>query len=89
MIEINENEIEETLLPLVLEIIKATKAVLEKTPPELAADIIDKGIVLTGGGALLNGLSKIFEDEVLNNFENNLLLLLNSSEDFNNKRIVA
>jgi len=33
--------------------------------------------------------SKIFEDEVLNNFENNLLLLLNSSEDFNNKRIVA
>jgi len=64
MIEINENEIEETLLPLVLEIIKATKAVLEKTPPELAADIIDKGIVLTGGGALLNGLSKIFEDEL-------------------------
>lgn len=39
-------------------ILGATKEVLEKTPPELAADIMDKGIVLTGGGALLHGLDK-------------------------------
>ena len=64
MIEINEKEVEDTLKPLVNEIIKATKIVLEKTPPELSADIIDKGIVITGGGALLKGLAKVFEEEL-------------------------
>ena len=38
-------------------------AVLEKTPPELAADIADRGIVLTGGGALLNGMEKLLEEK--------------------------
>ncbi len=39
---------------------KATKRVLEKTQPELSADIIDKGVILTGGGSLLNGLIDLF-----------------------------
>lgn len=42
------------------EIIAAIKEVLQKTPPELAADIMDKGIVMTGGGSLLRGLDKLF-----------------------------
>jgi rod shape-determining protein MreB len=42
------------------EIISALKAVLQKTPPELASDIMDKGIVMTGGGSLLRGLDKMF-----------------------------
>jgi rod shape-determining protein MreB len=43
-------------------ILSATKEVLEKTPPELASDIMDKGIVLTGGGALLHGLNKYLSE---------------------------
>lgn len=64
MIEISEKEIEESLRPLVQEIIKVAKNVLEKTPPELSADIIDKGIVITGGGSLIKGLSKLLEEEL-------------------------
>ena len=44
--------------------IASAKAVLEKTPPELAADIIDKGVILTGGGALLNGLDALMSEEL-------------------------
>ncbi len=44
-------------------IVDAVKLTLENTPPELAADIIDRGIVLTGGGALLRGLDKLLSDE--------------------------
>ena len=47
-----------------MEIIKKTKEVLEKTPPELSADIVDKGIVLTGGGSLIKGLPELFEKEL-------------------------
>lgn len=64
MLEINEKEVEESLKPLATEIIKVVKSVLEKTPPELSADIIDKGIVLTGGGALLKGFPELFEEEL-------------------------
>lgn len=39
----------------------AVHSVLERTPPELAADVVDRGIVLTGGGALLNGLEELIE----------------------------
>ena len=41
---------------------EAVHSVLEKTPPELAADVADRGIVLTGGGALLRGLEELLED---------------------------
>jgi rod shape-determining protein MreB len=45
-------------------IVAAAKAVLERTPPELSADIIDRGVVLTGGGALLHGLDQLLVDEL-------------------------
>ncbi len=44
-------------------IIEAVKIALEQTPPELAADIVDRGIVLTGGGALLKNLDKLLREE--------------------------
>jgi hypothetical protein len=47
----------------VSQIIEAVKVALEATPPELAADIVDKGIVLTGGGALLTNLDQLLRDE--------------------------
>ncbi len=63
-IELNSKEIEEALRESVYVIVHAAKSVLEQTPPELAADIIDKGIVLTGGGALLDGLSELLSHEL-------------------------
>ena len=63
-ISISSKEIEEALKESVYVIIHAAKTVLEKTPPELSADIIDKGIVLTGGGALLKGFDKLLSREL-------------------------
>lgn len=57
-------EVEEALRESMFKIINQTKTVLEETPPELAADIIDKGIVLTGGGAMVNGLDKLLSHEL-------------------------
>ena len=48
----------------IAEVVQAAKSVLEKTPPELAADIIDRGIILTGGGALLHGIDTLLSDEL-------------------------
>ena len=62
-IEISSEEIREALADPVNQILDAVRATLEKTPPELAADIIDKGIMLTGGGALLRGLDKLIAGE--------------------------
>ena len=55
-IEIYPEEIREALADPLASVIDAIEGTLEKTPPELSADIIDNGIVLTGGGALLRGL---------------------------------
>ena len=63
-IQITSSEIKEALLDSVYQIVRTVKNVLEQTPPELSADIIEKGIVLTGGGALLNGLDKLLEKEL-------------------------
>ncbi|MGG7176913.1 rod shape-determining protein MreB [Clostridium paraputrificum] len=62
-IPISTEDIREAILEPVLSIVESVKAVLEKTPPELAADIIEKGIFMTGGGALLYGLDKLIEFE--------------------------
>lgn len=62
-IEITAEEISKALHDTVYAIIDAVKNTLEKTPPELAADIMDRGIVLTGGGALLRNLDKVISDE--------------------------
>ena len=61
---LTSDEIEEALRRSVYEIIKTTKTVLEQTPPELSADIIEKGIVITGGGALIDGFDKLLEQEL-------------------------
>ncbi len=62
-ISITAKEIAVSLNDTVQAIIQAVKSTLEKTPPELAADIMDRGIVLSGGGALLRNLDKIISDE--------------------------
>ena len=62
-ITIADEEIREALDEPVATIIEAVRVVLEQTPPELAADIVDRGIVLTGGGALLNGLDRRLREE--------------------------
>jgi rod shape-determining protein MreB and related proteins len=62
-IEISSDEIRESLEESVRAIISAIKTVLENTPPELAADIVDKGIVLAGGGALLQNLDILIREE--------------------------
>ncbi|WP_077214125.1 rod shape-determining protein [Bacillus dakarensis] len=62
-IEISAEEIAKALWDTVYSIVDAVKATLEKTPPELAADIMDRGIVLTGGGALLRNLDKVISEE--------------------------
>ncbi|MCI6899221.1 MAG: rod shape-determining protein [Tenericutes bacterium] len=64
IIEITQDEITEALKESTAKIIKETIAVLEQADPELSADIVEKGIVLTGGGALLKGLINLFEQEL-------------------------
>ncbi|MDI6600997.1 MAG: rod shape-determining protein [Thermoanaerobacteraceae bacterium] len=61
-ITIDSSETLEALKEPVSQIVEAVHNVLEKTPPELAADISTKGIIMTGGGSLLNGLDKLMED---------------------------
>ena len=62
-VDITSEEIREALADPVSQIVDSVKSTLEKTPPELAADIIDHGIMLTGGGALLRGLDKLISTE--------------------------
>lgn len=57
--EIDSNEVREALQEPIGQIIEEVKKTLEQTPPELASDIVERGIVLTGGGALLKGLPKL------------------------------
>ena len=60
-VTVTSEEMREALREPVRAIAECTHSVLEKTPPELAADIMEKGIVMTGGGSLLNGLDKLIE----------------------------
>ncbi len=63
MVTINSSEMLEALAEPALAIIEAVHSVLEKTPPELAADISDRGIYMTGGGCLVDGLDKLLQEE--------------------------
>lgn len=63
IIEVNSIEIRDALNEPIESIITAIRVALEKTPPELAADIIDRGIMLTGGGALIKGLDQRIKEE--------------------------
>jgi len=62
-IVVTSDETLEALLETSMQIVDAVHSVLERTPPELAADIYDRGIVLTGGGALLSGLDLLIEEK--------------------------
>lgn len=61
-VKVTSEEIREALSEPVGAIVEAVKSVLEKTPPELSSDIIDRGVILTGGGALLRGLEKLLTE---------------------------
>jgi rod shape-determining protein MreB len=62
-VEVNSDEIREALTEPLSIIIETVRVALERTPPELAADIVDKGIVLTGGGGLLKNLDVVLREE--------------------------
>ena len=62
-VTVTSEETEEALRDATAQIVDAVHSVLEKTPPELAADIADRGIVLTGGGSLLQGLEELIESK--------------------------
>lgn len=61
-ITITSEEVRMALNDTTMQIVEAVHGVLEKTPPELAADVADRGIILTGGGALLSGLEELIEE---------------------------
>ncbi|KOS66586.1 rod shape-determining protein MreB [Lysinibacillus contaminans] len=63
-ISIHSDEIERALHESVALIVQSAKNVLEKTPPELSADIIDRGVIITGGGALLHGIDQLLIEEL-------------------------
>ncbi|MEJ2722790.1 MAG: rod shape-determining protein [bacterium] len=62
-LKLNSEEIREALSEPISQIVEALKQALEETPPELAADIVDRGIVMTGGGSLLRGLDTLFKEQ--------------------------
>jgi len=62
-ITITAEEVQKSIAEQVESIVQAVRIALEQTPPELAADIVDRGIVLTGGGALLRGLDQLLREE--------------------------
>ena len=63
VIRVNSEEVRDALKDALSQIVEAVQSVLERTPPELASDVVDRGIVLTGGGALLNGLEELIESK--------------------------
>ena len=63
-ITITSDEIKEALKININKLIEATKQVLEETPPELSADIMENGIMLTGGGSLIHGIDKLFSEKL-------------------------
>jgi rod shape-determining protein MreB len=63
-VTIHSEEVREALADSIASIVSAAKSVLERTPPELSADIIDRGVILTGGGALLHGLDQLMAEEL-------------------------
>ncbi len=62
-VRMTSSEIREAMAEPVQQIVEAVKQTLERTPPELAADIVDRGIILVGGGALLRGMDRLLAEE--------------------------
>jgi rod shape-determining protein MreB len=63
MVVVSSEEIREALSEPIQAIIEAVRMTLERTPPELSSDLIDRGIILAGGGALLRGIDKLLSEE--------------------------
>ena len=63
-VEVNDAEIREALEEPINSIVNALRTLLENTPPELAGDIVDRGVVLTGGGSMLQGLAMRFQEAI-------------------------
>ncbi|MEE9556623.1 MAG: rod shape-determining protein, partial [Candidatus Adiutricales bacterium] len=63
IVVIDSEEVRKSITEQIETIVEAVRIALEQTPPELAADIVDKGIVLTGGGALLSNLDVLLREE--------------------------
>ena len=63
-VELNDYDVYKAVIDLIMELLEAVRALFEITPPELAGDIYTDGIILTGGGALIGGLDKLFEKEL-------------------------
>jgi rod shape-determining protein MreB len=63
ILTIDSEEVRKAISEQVETIVETVRSALEQTPPELAADIVDKGIVLTGGGALLKGIDTLLKDQ--------------------------
>ncbi len=91
-VEITSNQVHDAIKESIDEILSALKEVLEKCPPELSADILDNGIILTGGGSLIRNLDRLIEQEVKINIKraSNPLesVVLGGGEAFNNKKLL-
>jgi len=61
---VTDSDIREAIIDSVRALVKATKEVIEITPPELVSDIMHRGIVMVGGGSFLKGLAELFESEI-------------------------
>ena len=92
LIEINSNQVREAIQDSIDEIVNALKEVLEKCPPELSADILNNGVVLTGGGSLLRNFDKLIEEKVqipINRSSNSLeSVVLGGGLAIDNKKII-
>ena len=95
-VTLTSGEIREAMADTLSKIVEAVKRTLERTPPELAADIVDRGIMLAGGGALVRGINDLLSDETgifTHIAENPLLCVVNGCgevlDDFKKlKRVV-
>lgn len=64
LVTVSSNEVAQAIKPVLSQVIGSVKAVLEETPPELASDIVDKGVILSGGTSLLKNLDKLMTQEL-------------------------
>jgi rod shape-determining protein MreB len=62
-LKITSDEIREALIPVLKQITSAAADLIEETPPELVSDILERGIMMCGGGSLIAGIEKLFSDE--------------------------
>ena len=86
-IKITSTEILKALKESISQIVETVKATLEKTPPELAADISDKGIYMTGGGCLVDGLDKLLQEKLGINVQESFGKIICSSDEIKGTEI--